>query len=234
MISNSKLNKYHIDMKILDKEVKAAIFDMDGTLIDSTGIWKEIDKEFFSKRGFDVVPDDYAEEIVHLGLVKGAQMTIDRYHLSNETVDSIIKEWTDASIEQYEHKIPLKEGAKEILDFLKSNGVLLALATANSENLYRPCLKRLGIDKYFDVIMDVNSVKEGKSSVKLYHAVSEKLNIKPEETLVLEDVVTGLKTAFENGYISIAVYDKNTSSSHEEMCQNSYKYIYSLKELINR
>ena len=61
-------------MKILNSEIKAVIFDMDGTLIDSTGLWHEIDKKFFAKRNMEL-PKDYAQKIVHLGLKKAAALT---------------------------------------------------------------------------------------------------------------------------------------------------------------
>ena len=132
--------------------IKAVIFDMDGTLIDSVGIWTKIDEDFFAKRGFNYVPQDYQEMIIHTGLEEGARLTIEKYGFVNDTVPGIIKEWRDASIYQYAHEIPLKENAKEILEYFKSNGVILALATANDRELYEPCLKRLGLDKYFNLI----------------------------------------------------------------------------------
>ena len=61
-------------MRFLDHEIKAAIFDMDGTLVDSTGLWHEIDKAFFRKRGMEI-PSDYAQKIVHLGLKQAAIFT---------------------------------------------------------------------------------------------------------------------------------------------------------------
>ena len=92
----------------------------------------------------------------------------------------------------YLHKIPLKKGAKELLDYLKANNIKLAIATANDQALYEPCLKRLGVYDYFDIIMDVNSVNKGKDSVLLYNTISDKLGVKPEETIVLEDISLGL------------------------------------------
>ena len=76
-------------MKINNLEFNAAIFDMDGTLIDSTGIWHEIDKQFFAKRKMEL-PEDYAQHIVHLGLTQAAIYTKETYHL-DESIQDIMK-----------------------------------------------------------------------------------------------------------------------------------------------
>lgn len=218
-------------MNIFDREIKAVIFDMDGTLIDSTGIWKEIDKEFFKKRGINEVPLGYAEEIVHMGLTKGAQMTIETYGFANDTVEGVIKEWQDASIEQYKKYIQLKPYAKEAINFFKHNGVKVALATANDKELYEPCLIRLGLDNIFDFIIDVNQAKEGKSTPKIYDLVCEVFGTKRDETIVIEDTLVGLSTAYNAGFFAIGVDDLASRNCEKQKQKFSHKYIYSLKEI---
>ena len=217
-------------MKLLDKEFNAAIFDMDGTLIDSTGIWHEIDKAFFAKRNMEL-PADYAQHIVHLGLTGAAEYTKTTYHLE-ESIEEIMQEWHEMSIDMYRYHVPLKEGALELLKLLKKNGVKMAIATANDEPLYRPCIERLGISEYFNEIADVNNAKEGKQSAKIYLDLAKKLGSKPENTLVLEDMPTCVKTAFKNGFITVAVYDHASNKYDEEKKNNSHLYINNFDELL--
>ena len=217
-------------MKLLDKEFNAAIFDMDGTLIDSTGIWHEIDKAFFAKRNMEL-PADYAQHIVHLGLTGAAEYTKTTYHLE-ESIEEIMQEWHEMSIDMYRYHVPLKESALELLKLLKKNGVKMAIATANDEPLYRPCIERLGISEYFNEIADVNNAKEGKQSAKIYLDLAKKLGSKPENTLVLEDMPTCVKTAFKNGFITVAVYDHASNKYDEEKKNNSHLYINNFDELL--
>ena len=217
-------------MKLLNHDIKAVIFDMDGTLIDSTGIWHEIDKEFFAKRGMEL-PKDYAQHIVHLGLTQAAVYTKETYHL-NESVEDIMKEWHDMSIDMYKYHVPLKEGALELLKLFKKKGIKMAIATANDEPLYRPCIDRLGIGEYFDEIADVNTAKEGKQSAKIYLDLAKKLASEPRNTLVLEDMPTCVKTAFKSGFLTVAVYDDASKAYDQEKKDNSHLFINNFFELL--
>ena len=217
-------------MKLLDHDVKAVIFDMDGTLIDSTGIWHEIDKAFFAKRNMEL-PSDYAQHIVHLGLAQAAVYTKETYHL-DESVEDIMKEWHDMSIDMYKYQVPLKEGALELLKFLKDNNIKMAIATANDEPLYKPCIERLGIGDYFDEIADVNTAKEGKQSAKIYIDLAKKLASEPQNTLVLEDMPTCIKTASKGGFLTVAVYDHASQAYDEEKKANSIFFINNFFELL--
>ena len=217
-------------MKIAGKELKAVIFDLDGTLIDSTSVWKKIDQKFFNSRGMEV-PANYAEEIAHIGLKEAAILTKEKYHIEG-SIDDILNEWHEMSKQQYLEEISLKDHVYEYLKKLKDNGIKLAVATANKKELYEPCLKRLGIFEFFDFIADVDTVQAGKNSVKLYNYVAEMLNEKCEEIAVFEDIYIGLKTAFENNYISVAVYDKNSQKDDELKKKYSHLYINDFKELL--
>ena len=217
-------------MKLLNHDIKAVIFDMDGTLIDSTGIWHEIDKEFFAKRNMEL-PPDYAQHIVHLGLTQAAVYTKETYHLE-ESIQEIMQEWHDMSIDMYKYHVPLKEGALELLKLFKKNGIKMAIATANDEPLYRPCIDRLGIGEYFDEIADVNTAKEGKQSAKIYLDLAKKLASEPQNTLVLEDMPTCVKTAFKSGFLTVAVYDDASKAYDQEKKNNSYLFVKDFSELI--
>lgn len=209
-------------MKVFDIDIQAAIFDLDGTLLDSTSLWKDIDKAFFRRRNMEV-PKDYAKNIIHLGLEETAIYTKNTFNLK-DSPEEILNEWRNASLEAYTYHLCLKAGAKEFLEKLYNGGVILAVATANAEELYAPCLKRQGIDRYFNVVMDTKNVKEGKQSPRLYKEISHKLGVEPSRTMVFEDIAIGLKTAKESGYITIGIDDIN--SKDDEVNKRKYSDFY--------
>lgn len=209
--------------------VHAVIFDMDGTLIDSTGLWHEIDKQFFLKRNMEL-PKDYAQNIVHLGLAQAAKYTKETYGLK-ESEQEIMDEWHQMSLDMYRNDVQLKPGALELLKYFKKKGIKMAIATANDEALYMPCIERLGIGKYFSHIADVNNVKEGKQSAKIYQFLAEKMNVSKENVLVVEDMPTCIKTAYDNGFITVAVYDDASKNYVEQKKENSHLFVNNLTEL---
>ena len=218
-------------MKFNNNEIKLAIFDLDGTLIDSTSLWFDVDNEFFNTRGMEV-PETYCKEIAHIGLKAAAIHTKNKY-FHNENIEDILDEWNRLSLKGYQTSIPLKENAKEILDFISSKGIIIALATANSKTLYEPCLKRLGIDKYFSYIIDVNSCKEGKDSSEIYDKVIDHFGINKTNTIIFEDSLTAIKTAFISNYNVVAVYDSNSTKDIAKTTANSHLFIKNFQEFID-
>lgn len=213
------------------QEIEAVIFDLDGTLLDSSNLWKEIDHRFFTKRNCEV-PQNYSDEIAHIGLIDAAKLTKEKY-FPNEKVEDILQEWNKESMEFYHHKIKTKPYVKEFLQYLKEKKIKLGIATANSSHLYLPCLQRNEILQAFDYIADVEQVKCNKQSSKLYDDVANHLNASKEKTIVFEDLALALKTAKESGYLCVGIFDENSHVDEDTKKKYCDLFIDSFKEMMD-
>ncbi len=212
------------------KDFKAAIFDLDGTLMDSMWFWKEIDNIFLKERGISPVPEDYMHAIAHLGVYETALYTIDRFGFK-ETPEELIKVWSDMAIDFYENEVTLKKGAYEYLNALKSKGIKLAVATANDEYLYLPALKKTGIYDMFDVIVNVGEVERKKGFPDIYLLACERMGTAVSETLVFEDIYIAVCGACDGGFRTVGVFDKTSEGDAERIKKKADKFIYDFDEL---
>ena len=217
-------------MKINNREIKMIIFDLDGTLLASCHIWKEVDKHFFERRNIPM-PEDYGKIIAPLGFDKASEYTKTTFNLE-ESCEDIMKEWNDEVIDLYRNDIILKPKAREFLDLAKSKGAILNVATANQEECYMPCLIRNKIDMYFEHIIDVKEFKEGKNSPAIYLEIAKRYDMDPKDIMVIEDISRGLKNAKKAGFLTCGIYEE-TSGEEELKKEISDIYIHDFDELIS-
>ena len=171
------------------KPIKAAIFDMDGTILDSMGIWAKIDIDFLNARGLEV-PDDYMEKVGPMSYQEMAEYTIQRFHL-DEKPESLIQEWDDRAVAAYSGEVRLKDGAMEYLLSLKEKGVKLALATASGPPLFGPALKNNGVYHLFDAISHVGMRQ--RQGFPIFTFCRQKGWGSSEDCAVFEDILDGIQ-----------------------------------------
>lgn len=211
------------------KNFKGAIFDLDGTLLDSMGIWAKIDERFLSKRGI-VLPNDYVEKVTPMNYDDAAAYTIARFSLPEAKKD-VIKDWIELSKEAYESEIRLKPYAETYLRQLKSQGVKLAVATAQTEELYRPALQNNGVLDLFDAFADLSEVTRGKGFPDIYLLAAQRIGLKSEDCAVFEDISSGIRGAKAGGFFTCGVYDFYSEYEKERIMREADRYIMSYLEL---
>ncbi|MDD6373666.1 MAG: HAD family phosphatase [Bifidobacteriaceae bacterium] len=192
-----------------------AIFDLDGTLLDSLGVWDTVDEIFFARRGLEV-PDGYQEAVSPMAFPDIARYTIDRFGL-DETPQAVMDEWNDLAFDQYAHRVRLKPGARDYLGYLASTGARLGVASTLMPSLRDPTLEHLGISGYFDAVCGIEEVGGlNKDHPDLYRLVATRLGVRPCDCTVFEDIVIGVRTAKRMGMHAWALCDPR-SSHHEEL-----------------
>lgn len=210
--------------------IKAAIFDLDGTLINSMGIWGKIDVDFLEKRGLEV-PSDLREHIEHLSFIDTAKYFKNRFGL-NETIEDIMAEWNDMAYYEYTHTVRLKPGAKEYLDCLKARGIKIALATSNSHVLLEAVLRNNEVFEYFESITTTIEVDRGKNHPDIYLLSSQKLGVLPEECIVFEDILPAVTGAKSAGMRVVGICDIHSKHQWEDIAKTADYFVHEYKELI--
>jgi len=213
------------------QDFEGAIFDLDGTLLDSMGVWHQIDIDFLARRGI-ALPDDYQKAITPLGAWEAAKYTIARFHLDQDTPEGLVQEWLDMAQDAYWHHLQLKPYALQFVQYVRSLGMHTAIATSSDDALVGPCLERTGLRPLFDACFTGNDVKRGKGFPDIYLKAAKEMGTRPEKTLVFEDIAEGLKGANAGGFYTVGVYDQANERQHEEMKWIADKFIFSFRELL--
>lgn len=212
------------------RKFKGAIFDFDGTLADTMGLWSDIDDMFLSKRGIEV-PEDYAQSISAMNFEQAAEYTINLFGL-NMTVDEVIAEWYDIAVYEHTHNVFFKKGAAEFVRRLRGMGMKIAIASASDMKLIIPALENNGASQLFDVFAVSNEVERGKGFPDIYDLARDRLGLKTEECVVFEDIVPAIEGAKMGGYTTVAVFDERSADDRERLTELSDLYIESFEELI--
>ena len=212
------------------ENIKGAIFDLDGTLVDSMWVWSQIDTDYLKSKGHKV-PENLNSEICHLSFAQTANYFKERFNLS-DSIETISNDWHNMAFKHYSENVKLKNGVKQFLDKLKEKNIKIALATSNSIPLLEACLKNNGIYDYFDSITTTDEVSNGKNCPDVYLLAANKLNVKPAECVVFEDILPAIKGAKAANMTVIAVHDEHSSKDLDKIIETSDKYINSYLELI--
>lgn len=203
---------------------RGAIFDLDGTLLDSMHVWKDIDIEFLGKRGYGV-PPGYSESLAGLSFLETAEKVIATFDLK-ETPQDIMQEWNKMAVEAYRNRVKLKPYAKEYLEHLKQKGTRLAVCTALSRELYEPALQSNGVFDYFDAFVSTDEVSRGKNFPDAYLLAAQRLGLSACDCAVFEDVLAAVRSALAAGMQVYGVFDPSSAHDQKEIQAIVQGYLY--------
>lgn len=206
--------------------MKAAIFDMDGTLINSLifwdHLWKTMGEKYLADPSFR--PDDTTDrECRTLTIDKAMELVYERFGIGSSG-----KELADLAIELiiifYREVVEAKPGALEFLQYLKVKGVKMAVATASNGDLVQLAMERCGLKPYLDMVVSCADVGKGKDQPDVFLLALEKLGTTAEETWMFEDSYVALQTAKRIGMPTVGIFDAN-NYGQDILRANSDHYI---------
>ena len=190
-------------------QIKAAIFDMDGTLVDSLGIWDILWQAFGDRfcGGVRFVPDPESEKKVRTSTLKTAMALLHENCGLGESSEAVYQVGEETFRNFYANTVTLKEGVREYLEYCKENGIRTVIASATAPELIEIALEHCGVRHYFEEIFSCSVVGKGKDSPDIFLHTQAWLGTKTEETWVFEDSNVALETAQRIGMPTVGVYD---------------------------
>ena len=207
------------------------IFDLDGTITDTNGVWQAVDVEFLARRGLEPT-QEYTEMVTRSIYPIAAQFTKDYYHLP-DTPGEIMAEWDALAEHHYRELAPLKPGAAAFLRQCREEGRPMALFTACRPALCRAALERFGLLPLFDHIVYAEEIGLEKRDPRCFLRLSELLGAPPEECTHFDDSPDNCATAAKAGMDTVGVYDAYYESRQGELKSVCRRHIRSFEELVN-
>lgn len=195
------------------------IFDMDGTIADSMGYWKHLEKEYLLGKGIsEADADETLKETQHQTIPESMAMFIARFGFDG-TVESLTEEFDSLMAEHYRNDVDIKPGAKEYLDQLREQGAKMCIASATSTPLVTIALKKMGISDYFEFTLSCVEVGHSKDHPDVFLEAARRLGCKPEEAAVFEDSLVATVSAKNAGFYTVGIYDHNSEHNWPAICE---------------
>lgn len=204
--------------------IRSAIFDADGTLIDSMPIWYDVAYRYLFSVGIQDPPKDLEKRYFNMGLKEAAEDMKTMFHLS-QSVDTIKQGFMDIVENFYRYECPLKPGAKEFLQELHRRKIPFVLATANDATMARYALENNGVLDLFQDTVSCEDYGTTKKEPLIYEKAAELLGTKPEETAVFEDILLAVNTAHSAGFYTVAMEDAASADDKPAIRRTADLYI---------
>ena len=203
--------------------MRGAIFDVDGTLLDSMEMWDHAGERYLAGRGIAASPE-LGKILFPMTMSQAAEYMKAQFYLA-ESVGEIV-EGVNRTIDHfYRYEVQPKPGAADFLAKLEARGFLMTIATSSDHPLIEAALRRLDMFRYFKRIFTCSEMGTGKERPEIYMAALAFMGTEKSETWVFEDAVHAAKTAKAAGFRLAGVRDSSSESRQQELRELSDCYL---------
>lgn len=199
--------------------IRGAIFDVDGTLLDSMYIWDQAGARYLQSVGAEAEPG-LNRILFSMSLADGAVYLKETYGLT-QSLEEIHQGILDIVDAFYREEAQAKAGVRELLEAFSAKGVAMTVATSSDKRQIRSALQRLDLAKYFQEIFTCGEVGVSKNEPVIFHRAAAVMGTKPENTCVVEDGLYAVRTANKAGYVTIGVYDASSDHDWQDLKQEA-------------
>ena len=209
--------------------IREAIFDMDGTILDSMHAWHDVGERYLRSIGIEAEPG-LGDKLFTETAESGAIYLVETYGL-NMTPEQLAVELSEQMRLFYSTEAEFRPGALAWLDTLRSAGIPMAVLTSTDGYLVRIVLERLGILGYFQGVFSSGDLHMSKGKPEIFQLTVDSLGARPEETAVFEDGLYAIRTANAAGFVTVGIYDEISRADQPAIRAESDYYVTSLEEL---
>lgn len=203
--------------------MKGALFDVDGTLVDSMPMWNQCGKRYLAARGI-TTDEDLAGLMKLIPIHESGKHIKERYRLP-ETAEEITRGLNDIALDFYMNEAVLKPFIPELLEKMKRKGIPMAVATASAKEVVEPLLTRLGVIDCFCDIHTCKTVGLPKTDPDYFACCASLLGTSLSETFVFEDMPHAAASAVKAGLTVVGMYDAESYEVEPTMRELCYRFI---------
>lgn len=209
--------------------LQGVIFDLDGTLLDSTGVWSQVDRQILEHYNREV-PPDISEIVRKMSIEESSRYFVERFSLSC-TPEELEKLVSDLAEQAYYETLPLKPHAIELLDWLDQKGVAYGVATATYGTLAQAALKRLGVWERMQFLLTEQEIGAPKTQPQIFREGAARLHLGRRQIAVAEDSLHAVETAKAAGFFTVGVYDSVSDGDWKKMKETATVHVTDLWEM---
>lgn len=212
--------------------MKAAIFDMDGTLVDSMTYWRKVNFDILCDNQIPI-PEDLAEDLPVMSAYTAAKIYAQRYPQLGMDTAQMIQEYYRRMRFYYAHEVKAKPGALDYLKQLNQQGIPCCVATATTMEIAEPLLERLGFMPYLQFATCTDDEITDKHDPQFFQIMAERLNVPVQDCAMFEDALYAARSAKTAGCQVIVVDDPTAVRNRNELKALCNRYIMDFRELLD-